>query len=194
MPPSAWRSPDHRIVASVNSGFRAPNINDVSSFGPFDFGIEVPSPDLEPERTLSVELGHKMRTGSFSSQVAFYNTRLLDLLTRVPSSFMGSEFIDGERVYQKTNLEEAVIRGFEGEAEFLFGADLRLHGSVIYTFGEATATGEPLGRIPPLHGRIAVRQPLSKLWWLGEWLWATKQDRLSGGVSTTTESRTAGPC
>ena len=58
------------LVASVNSGFRAPNVSDIGSLGPFDFGVEVPSPDLEPERSLTFELGHKARMGPVASAVA----------------------------------------------------------------------------------------------------------------------------
>ncbi|MEL6133678.1 MAG: TonB-dependent receptor, partial [Bacteroidota bacterium] len=48
------------LFLSFNTGFRAPNINDLTSFGSFDFGIEVPNDNLNPERTTTGELGYKL--------------------------------------------------------------------------------------------------------------------------------------
>ena len=91
-----WRLGDsHRLFGSVTQGFRVPNIDDVSTLGPFDFGVEVPSPDLEPERTLGLELGYKMRTRRLAGSVSLYRTGLDDLIDRMPATFEGSEFYEG---------------------------------------------------------------------------------------------------
>ncbi len=42
--------PNHRITASVNTGFRAPNIDDMGTLGIVDFRYEVPNTNLEPEK------------------------------------------------------------------------------------------------------------------------------------------------
>lgn len=46
----------NQLSFSVNTGFRAPNINDMGSFGIADFRYEVPSCDLKPEHSLNLEL------------------------------------------------------------------------------------------------------------------------------------------
>ncbi len=170
------------FIGTVNSGFRAPNINDLSSFGLFDSGIEVPTDDLGPERTLTGEIGIKVQRSKLTGSVFFYYTRLSDLISRVPTTFMGSNTFEGEPVFTKDNIDRARIRGVEAEAEYAIIPGLALFGSIIYTHGE-TADGDPIRRIPPLNGRLGLHYRLlsSGFWAKAEWLSAALQDRLSGG-------------
>jgi len=64
------------FIISVNTAFRAPNINDISSFGLFDYGIEIPSENLSPEKTLTFEGGYKKLADGFSFSMFAFNTRL----------------------------------------------------------------------------------------------------------------------
>ncbi len=170
-----------RIFASFNTGFRAPNINDVSSFGSFDSGIEVPNDDLAPERTQTWELGYKAQTAVFSAHLALFHTQLRNLITRVPTSFRGSELYNGEPVFHKENVDKATIQGIEGQFQLPFPQG-KIFTHLNYTYGE-DSDGGPLRRIPPLNGRTGVSyhwgdSPFSIR---GECLYASKQDRLSGG-------------
>jgi hemoglobin/transferrin/lactoferrin receptor protein len=170
------------LVASVNSGFRAPNISDIGSLGPFDFGIEVPSPDLEPERSLTFELGHKARMGPVAGAVALYVTSLSALIDRVESTYLGSTTLDGDRVYRKENIGEARLKGVEAEVEVALPHRAVLAAAVVYAHGQNLDADEPMRRIPPLHGRVALRfSPARPALAEIEWLWAAKQDRLASG-------------
>jgi outer membrane receptor protein involved in Fe transport len=170
------------LVASVNTGFRAPNVSDIGSLGPFDFGVEVPSPDLEPERSLTFELGHKARMGPVASAVALFVTNLSDIIERVPSTYLGSPTLDGDRVYRKENVGAARLRGVEAEVEAALPGRAVLAAAVVYAHGQNLDTDEPMRRIPPLHGRVALRvSPARPAFAEVEWLWAAKQDRLASG-------------
>ena len=138
-----------RLVASINTGFRAPNVSDVGSLGPFDFGVEVPSPGLRPERSLTVELGHKARMGPVASAVAFYVTDFTDLIERVESDYLGSPTLDGDRVYRKENVGTARLHGLEAEAEAALRSSAVLAAGLVYTRGQNRSAGEPMRRIPP---------------------------------------------
>jgi outer membrane receptor protein involved in Fe transport len=174
--------PGHHLVASVNSGFRAPNVSDVGSLGAFDFGVEAPSPGLRPERSLTAELGHKGRVGPVATALALYVTRLEDLIERVPSTYLGRETLDGDRVYRKENVGEARLRGVEAEVEVALPGRSVLAAAVSYAHGQNLTAGEPLRRVPPLFGRVALRLPPARgLQGEIEWLWAGKQDRLASG-------------
>jgi outer membrane receptor protein involved in Fe transport len=175
-------APDQHLVASVNTGFRAPNVSDIGSLGPFDFGIEIPSPDLRPERSLTLELGHKARVGPVAGAVAFYATHLSSLIERVEATYQGSPTLDGDLVYRKESVGEARIRGVEAEIETALPLRAVLAAAVVYAHGQNLDLDEPMRRIPPLHGRLALRLPPSR----GasgeiEWLWAARQDRLASG-------------
>lgn len=43
------------VVGSAAQAFRAPNVDDLSTLGGFDFGVEVPSAGLAPERSVALE-------------------------------------------------------------------------------------------------------------------------------------------
>lgn len=168
------------LIFSVNSGFRAPNINDLSSFGSFDSGIEVPSLGLASERSLTTELGYKKSGDMISWEVFLYQTGLSNLITRAPSSWLGQDSLQGEQVYQKVNTQSALIRGAEGNISFQPAPGLRLNAMIIYTYG-ADAAANPLRRIPPLNGRLQARYARASWWAKAEWLMAGKQARLSDG-------------
>jgi outer membrane receptor protein involved in Fe transport len=174
--------PQHRIVASVNSGFRAPNIDDLTKFGSFDSGFEVPISALDPEKSLTMELGFKSRTDNFSSAFFLYRTNLFDLIDRVPSTFNGSENYQGDPVFRKENVNRAYIQGAEAELEVKLGQSLTAFGSLIYAYGQNSSADEPMRRIPPLNGRLGLQyQHQTGFYLRGEYLYATTQDRLSGG-------------
>jgi hemoglobin/transferrin/lactoferrin receptor protein len=173
--------PQNNIFLSVSQGFRAPNINDVSSLGDFDYGVEVPSANLSPEKTLNLEAGFKSNFSLWASSFSIYRTNLYDLISRVRSDFLGSTTYDGQNVYKKQNVANAYIQGFEGDAEIQFAKTVTLYGSLIYTFGENESTHGPMRRIPPLNGKMGFRCS-NKRWWADAvYLFARTQDRLSNG-------------
>ncbi len=170
------------LIASLYSAFRAPNINYLSSFGTFNYRIEVPNPNLDPEKSLNAEVGVKTRLERFSGSLFLYNTWLTDLIDRTEAQYNGQDSIDGEKVYRKENFAEALIRGFEAEAGYEFVNGFNIYGNITYTYGENESAGEPMRRIPPLNGKLGLRyQHHTGLWTKLEWLSAARQDRLAGG-------------
>jgi outer membrane receptor protein involved in Fe transport len=172
----------HRLFASVSQGFRAPNIDDLSTLGLFDFGVEVPSPGLRPERAWSYELGWKARTRRLAALASAYRMELRDLIDRVPDTFEGSPFREGQPVYRRANVGRAYVEGFEAEVEWNAAPDLTTFGALAWTFGQMTTAAAPLRRIPPINGLLGVR------WTGGRRLaldarvrFAGRQDRLAPG-------------
>ncbi len=175
-------TPSNRVYVSAGTGFRAPNINDVSSFGNFDFGIEVPAPELAPEKTVNIEAGWKGEGDRWAGSAAFYRTRLFDLIEREKATWNGADSLDGSRVYRKANTGEGRIDG----CELSFGAgltgNLSIYGHLAYAFGVNETTGDPLRRIPPLNGSLELRYAAESGFWLSSALLAADiQDRLAPG-------------
>ena len=171
-----------RMFGSVAQAFRAPNIDDLSSLGQFDFGVEVPAPDLQPESSVTVEGGIKWRADAGSASVSVYRTSLDQLIDRVRGTFDGSPMIGNQPVYQKANAGSAFIRGVEADGEFRLTSSLTASGSLMYTYGQATSRNEPMRRIPPLNGLVAIRAALTGGSWLeGALRFAATQDRLASG-------------
>lgn len=175
-------TPGVNLFASVAQGFRAPNLDDLSTLGSFDFGVEVPSPALSPERALSYEIGTKARGGLASGSVALFRIDLTDLIDRVRSTFEGSSLYEGQQVYRRANVGGAYIHGFETDFEWLTIPSVALFGNLAYAYGQQTTTDQPVRRIPPLHGALGLRwQATGRLGIQGVLRSAGKQDRLAPG-------------
>ncbi len=172
--------PAVRLVASVQSAFRAPNVDDLGTLGIVDFRYEVPNANLKPERSLNKEAGLKVRIPRFSATLLAYHNKLTDFISRVRA---GSDSIQGYPVYLKQNSAESVIRGLEAEAEYELRPNWLLYAGATYTYGQNLTANEPFRRIPPLNGRAGLTyQPTAAGWWLrAELLYAGAQTRLAKG-------------
>jgi outer membrane receptor protein involved in Fe transport len=175
-------APGVELIGSAAQSFRAPNVDDVSTLGSFDYGIEVPSPDLSPETALGLEAGARGRAGSFAAAVTGFRTTLDNLIDRVQGSYLGLPTLEGQQVYRKVNVAHAIVKGVEVEAEYRFAASLRATGHLTYTHGQQASTGQPMRRIPPLNGLAALRwDGPSRLWLEGQARLAGAQRRLASG-------------
>lgn len=173
---------NYRLFAAVAQGFRAPNVDDVSTLGRFDFGVEVPSPALDPEESLSYEIGFKSRTSRLAAAVALYRNDLTDLIDRVPGEYEGSPTYEGQAVYRRANVGRAYVEGVEVELEGRVFDHLAAFGGLAYTYGQQVTTGEPMRRIPPLNGQLGLRWERARGVSLGAaLLFAGQQERLAAG-------------
>ncbi|MFT6719533.1 MAG: hemoglobin/transferrin/lactoferrin receptor protein [Neolewinella sp.] len=170
-----------RLELNLVSGFRAPNVNDLSSFGSFDFGIEVPSPDLASERSLNAELVYRQNGDRLSWGAVVFRNRLRNLIERERATYLGESTYEGQDVYTKVNRSAATIVGVEVDAAYRFNDRWRVLGNLSYARGEAD--GNPMRRIPPLNGLLEVACRTASDGWFasGTVLWAAAQRRLSGG-------------
>lgn len=166
------------IFASLNTGFRAPNINDLGSLGIVDFRYETPNFDLKPEHSLQYQLGYKFRNRAVKAEVFLYRNELYDLIVR---NRIAGDSIEGYPVYQKKNVERGFIQGAEMGLDLSLNPNWNLSGNMTYTYGQNKTSDEPARRIPPLFGRLATSYTI-KNWNLNaDWLLAGKQDRLASG-------------
>lgn len=168
----------HNVFASVSTGFRAPNIDDMGTLGIVDFRYEVPAFDLKPEKNQNTELGYKLQTPKLNATLSFFHNRLNGLITRVKKT---GQKIDGYDVYQKENIDKAVIKGGEAALSWLANKNLQLNGFISLTSGENLTANEPLRRISPLNSNLSAKYSIRKFNAIAEWVWADKQDRLAAG-------------
>ncbi len=166
------------LYASFNSGFRAPNVDDMGTLGIVDFRYELPAYDLKPETSYSFEAGYKYRLEGVAVSAALFQNNLRNLITRVP---VVGQKIEGIDVYRKQNVERAYIRGGELEAEYVFSNSWKVYASGAYSFGKNVTKNEPVRRIPPLNGRFGLEYR-NKGWYARPECWfAEKQTRLAAG-------------
>ena len=66
--------PGHRVSATLAQGFRAPNLDDLAKDGSFGGGTELHNPDLDPESSLTLELGYDYTGEGTSFSAAVFGT------------------------------------------------------------------------------------------------------------------------
>jgi len=170
-----------QFIGRINTAYRTPNINDLSSFGSFDYGIEVPNNDLSPEQSLNFEVGLKTRANSLTGSLFIYRNNLSNLIDRVGSTYNGDLTYQGEKVYTKVNVGEAFIQGIEGDVTYQFSRIFSIYSFLNYTYGQNISKDEPMRRIPPLNGNLSIIYNYNSVKLSVEYLFASKQDRLSSG-------------
>ncbi|MBN1212065.1 MAG: TonB-dependent receptor, partial [candidate division Zixibacteria bacterium] len=171
----------YRPVATVNligrwsRGFRAPNLNDAVVLKYSSSGVDAPSTDLDPEYSNNYELGVKVENGRAGGSLFLFYNQLSDLIDRVPGEYNGLTFFDEDGdgvkdpdeydIYQRYNVDRARIYGFEFEGEIRLNPRWQLRANGFWTRGENQSVDEPMSRIPPLMGLLAVRyQPAKNMW------------------------------
>lgn len=166
------------LFVSANTGFRAPNIDDLGTLGIVDFRYETPNFDLKPEHSFHYQIGYKYQSPIFNGEIFIYRNELYNLIVR---NKIDGDTIEGYPVYRKENVERSYIQGAETAWDIELNKSLMFRGGLTYTFGQNITRNEPVRRIPPLFGRLAMEYKL-KDWWINlEWQAAGSQDRLAAG-------------
>lgn len=166
------------VFVSANSGFRTPNIDDLGTLGIVDFRFETPNYDLKPECSINFQLGYKLKTNRLQGEFYLYRNELRNLITRIKQD---TQTMQGYPLYQKENAERAFVQGLETAWTLDFAPNWSAEGSITYTYGQNLTAKEPMRRIPPVFGRLALEfKPAA--WSFGAEVFAAgKQDRLAKG-------------
>ncbi|MCK4656782.1 MAG: TonB-dependent receptor [candidate division Zixibacteria bacterium] len=168
--------PELNLVGRWSQGFRAPNLNDVAVLKYSSSGVDAPSSGLKPEISNNFEIGVKMRRDNLSGSLFCFYNRLSDLIDRVPGTYDGKDFFDengnGVRdpseydIYQRRNVGESDIYGFEMDNVVTLSDAWEMRANCFWTHGENRTDDEPLSRIPPLMGMLAVRVKPGTTYWI----------------------------
>jgi len=166
------------VYASLSSGYRAPNIDDMGTLGIVDFRYELPTTNLAPEKSLHYELGYKLNTKLVEFDLSGFYLKLKDIITR--QKVTGS-IINGYQVYSKQNSEASFIQGFETNLAIQFNSQFKWSSNLTYTHGQNETKNEPMRRIPPLFGQQEITWKKHNTKILVQHLFAGRQDRLAQG-------------
>ncbi|MCX2738890.1 TonB-dependent receptor [Pontibacter anaerobius] len=166
LPGNGWR---FAILGS--SGFRAPNVDDLSKvFDSTPGNVIVPNPALGPEYTYNLEVSAaKSIAERLHLEVTGYRTWLRDAITVQPFSLNGQDSIlyngDLSQVTANVNAGKAYLYGYSASLQADITNSLSLSSSLNYTYGRVQgAEGEtPLDHVPPLFGRTSINLQLKRL-------------------------------
>ena len=170
------------LLATLDRSFRAPNLDDLTGRQAAGPGFQFENPALIPERSLTAELGVRVRGARGDAEAWVYASRLDDAIVReqrpIEDCPPGSQECQSSWFrYQLVNVDGATVIGAEAAGELDLGR-AGLRGTIAWARGE-DAAGVPLSRIPPLNGTAEVRAPWEWGFVSAGVRWATKQDRLA---------------
>ncbi len=172
------------VYAGISQGFRAPNLSDLTA-DLEDSGIEQPAPQLEPEHFVSIELGTKTERDDGHTEFSVYYTWIRDFIVRSPTG----ELVDDLPVFQKDNVGDGFVWGFEFSSDHRLAPEWTLYSSAAWLDGKVDQfelpsgdkVSKPLDRTMPFTAVLGVAyEPVEAPWWVqADVLMAAKADKLS---------------
>lgn len=183
------------FVFNLDQGFRAPNLDDLTSRQQVGPGFQYENAGLKPERSLSLEAGALAGNKWFDLEAFAFRTTIRDFIQRdsreaddCPMS--EPQCISSRNRWQLVNLGHARVLGAEGSLRVYLPLDFELRATVSYAWGDGAnpAYGAPqqlarvpLSRIPPLNGiaEAGWRSTKHGAYVVGVVRWARAQTRLA---------------
>lgn len=155
----------------------------------------VGNPQLDPERSTSIEVGLKGRAKGFGSRnidyrVSAYRTRIDDYIAgRITG---GNHPANGLPIKLTENLDEVVIRGIEGVVAMPLG-DFIVDAAFTWLRGDNRQDDEPLAFMPPPEVSVGIGQAAQTgPYWRTALRAVARQDRISTRFTAGTENETPG--
>lgn len=147
-------TPAWSVFGNAAGGFRAPNANQVNGYyeNSAEYVVVIPNPDLQPEKSRTMELGLRGRTSRLSLDVAVFAGRFTNLIVdTVLVSGIGTAA--NPKLFQTRNVERARINGLEAKGRIEAGTVAGGRLAVPFAFGTARGTnrttGQPLNSVDP---------------------------------------------
>jgi hemoglobin/transferrin/lactoferrin receptor protein len=163
--------PEHlSVFMGASQGFRAPNLSDLTRWDA-DWGQEIPTPGVDPELFLSLEIGARAQYGPLTAEAAYFYTFIDDLIVRVPTGELSP---NGDIIVSKANSGRGFVQGVELAASVRVLRDWMLWGNGTWIDGEVDAprtpggpdVTEPISRLMPetLNAGLRWNHPKGRLW------------------------------
>ena len=159
----------YRATAGLSSGFRSPNVDDLTKVFDTKTGyVVVPNKDLKPEYTYNAEINisHTGNIASWGASV-FY-TWFNNAIVVSKYNWNGQDNIMYQNVlsavYAPQNQASAKLYGFNLNGKLKLFNNTQLHGTYTYTKGTYNngITSMPLDHIPPAYGRVGLKKGADK--------------------------------
>jgi hemoglobin/transferrin/lactoferrin receptor protein len=147
---------------SLASGYRAPNVDDVTKVFSKGGTVTVPNDQLKPEYSYNVDvnLSKEWRNKSAIQATAYY-TLLKDAILSKAFRLNGADSLwyDEELlpIVAQQNTQEAYVYGWNIAGNIQLNKKWSLAQSVNYTYGWDQTNKSPLDHIPPLYAKSELR-------------------------------------
>ena len=162
---SPFKKDNVRFLLNIGSGFRAPNVDDLSKvFESVPGNLLIPNPNLKNEYSYTGEIGADCKINkNMVFSLNSYFTLLHNAITVQTSQFNGSDSIfynnEMSRVMMTVNKGTAYIYGLESKLQGNITPSLSVLASFNYTYGRIVTDTipYPLDHIPPIFGKLSMQ-------------------------------------
>ena len=156
-----------RVTGSLSSGFRAPNIDDVTKIFESSTAsrrLVVPNPGTNPEYTYNFDLGvTQIVEDKIRFELTGFYTLFRNALASAPFTLNGQDSViyNGVKcaVYANQNVNKAYARGINSRLKIDFSKKVSLDNTISYTYGRfknTDGTKKPLDHVPPIFGKSGL--------------------------------------
>lgn len=161
----------NKIALNFSTGYRTPNLDDVTKVFDNVSWIQVNDPNVKPELSMNYEINSMNKlTDNCTIEFGGYYTHVQDYIVNEATTVNGqsTETINGVKyTYQRLgNAATANLLGAYGAFKFAPHKNWELNGNVNFTYGRFRANNaakeQPLDHIPPMSGRFALKYILEK--------------------------------
>lgn len=146
---------------SYSSGFRNPNVDDLTKVFEKSGRLTVPNETLTPEYSNNFELSIAKELNESYLKGSYFYTQLKDAIVKKAFQLNGQDSLwyEGEYLplYANTNSQEAYIFGYNINAVWQINNYWSTSHSCTYTFGKDKTDGVLLDHIPPLYGKSDIK-------------------------------------
>lgn len=154
----------YRLTFGLSSGFRAPNIDDLTKVFDTKTGyVVVPNKDLKPEYTYNAEVNLSKSSTAFSWGASLFYTWFKNALVADKFTWNGESKINYQGVlsdvYATQNKAKAIVYGFNLNGRLRIMDNTDIAGTYTYTKGTYNDGSKemPLDHIPPSYGRLGLK-------------------------------------
>jgi hemoglobin/transferrin/lactoferrin receptor protein len=156
---------DYKVSLLANTGFRAPNVDDMSKVFESSTYVVVPNPTLKPEYTYNFEMGiSKVMQGRYKFDLTGFYTNLTNALVVADYKLNGSDSAmyngSNTKVKATQNANNAYIYGVSVGVQFDFNDHVSFKSVLNYTYGRyidsKLDTVIPLDHIAPMFGQTSI--------------------------------------
>jgi hemoglobin/transferrin/lactoferrin receptor protein len=162
---------DWRFTLMGSTGFRSPNIDDLTKVNDSKAGsvIVIPNPDLKPEYANNAEITiGKTIEKSVNLELTGFYSKLKDAIVIKAFTLNGSDSVmyDGKKtaVQAAQNVGDAYIYGLQGNMLAQVTPSFSIQSTLTYTYGriKENEMETPLDHIPPLYGMTSFKLKIKK--------------------------------
>ena len=159
---------DIQATLSLGNSFRSPVLEERFKYIDLGSSVRLGNPELLPEHGYSADLGFKVFKPRFNLMLNGFVNKLTDLIVEEPGIFVYSltsdaSMIDTVPALINTNVEEALLYGFDFDLQYNVYQYLVVYNTSSYVRGKNITEDTNLPLIPPLSTRTGIRYSFAQL-------------------------------